>query len=91
MATHHQRFALHDVTLAGVALPGATLDCWEQGGARWSARLVTKRGQVVDAGELVGRISDGRVVSGQATIGDRMPAGNGILVTFHGSGPLRGF
>jgi hypothetical protein len=53
----HQRFALRDVRFAGVHLPGATMDCWEdeEGRAHWSARVVMRLGLVLDEGELAGR------------------------------------
>ena len=92
MATRHQRFALRDVTFAGLEMPGATLDRWEvPGGARWSARLVTRRPPPCDAGELVGRTLDGRLVSGHAVVADRQPAeGRAELVVFQGTGDLDG-
>jgi hypothetical protein len=33
VARRHQRFALGDVTLVGVQLPGATMVCWGNEGA----------------------------------------------------------
>ena len=92
--TSHQRFALRDVTFAGSEMPGATVDRWEQAGAaRWSVRLVTRHPPSVDVGELVGRTSDGRIVSGQAVVAGREAGGSArreVLVVFHGSGPLHG-
>ena len=95
MAVRHQRFALKDVTFDGVAMPGATLDCWqdEGGNAQWSARVVTRLGPVLDEGELSGRTNDGRVVSGHALVADRQGGPGGrreMLLVFHGSGDLRG-
>ena len=90
----HQRFALRVVSFAGLEMPGATVDCWEQAGAaQWSARLVTRHPPSVDAGELVGRTSDGRTVSGHAVVAGREAGGSArreVMVVFHGSGPLRG-
>jgi hypothetical protein len=59
VARRHQCFALRDVRFAGVHLPGATMDCWEddEGRAHWSARVVMRLGLVLDEGELAGRTS----------------------------------
>jgi hypothetical protein len=53
VASRHRRFALHAVTYAGVAMPGATMDCWQdaRGQARWSARVVTRSCPAVAAGK----------------------------------------
>jgi hypothetical protein len=81
------------VTFAGVALPGATLDRWEDDGGRawWSARVVSRSGTIPDEGELVGRTTDGRFVSGHCVVGDRQ-VGEGArretLIEFHGDGEL---
>ncbi len=96
MAKRHLRFALIDVTFAGVSLPGATVDCWEDdaGHAQWSARVVTRTGPVLDEGELAGRTADGRALSGHALVADRQIGAGGrreTLVEFHGSGDLHGF
>jgi len=73
MNTRHLRFAIHDVTFGGAAMPGATIDQWHDvgGNAQWSARLVTRPGAMVDEGELSGRTKDGRFVSGHALVSDR--------------------
>jgi hypothetical protein len=93
MNTRHLRFAIHDVTFGGAAMPGATIDQWHDvgGNAQWSARLVTRPGAMVDEGELSGRTKDGRVVSGHALVSDRQVGPGGrrdILVVFHGDGAL---
>jgi hypothetical protein len=93
MTTRHLRFAIHDVTFGGAAMPGATIDQWHDGGgnAQWSARLVTRPGVMVDEGELSGRTKDGRMVSGHALVSDRQVGPGGrrdILVVFHGAGVL---
>ena len=76
-------------------MPGATIDRWQDdfGRARWSARLVTRAGPMVDEGELAGRTVDGRLVSGHALVADRQVGATGrreVLVVFHGSGNLVG-
>jgi hypothetical protein len=96
VAPRHQRFALRDVTFEGVALPGATMDCWEDDGghAQWSARVVTRTGPAVDEGELAGKTADGRILSGHVLIADRQVGPGGrreMLIVFHGSGLLNGF
>jgi hypothetical protein len=95
MARRHSRFALTDVTFAGVSLPGATMDCWEDsaGNAQWSARVVTRTGPILDEGELAGRTADGRLISGHVVVADRQVGAGGrreTLVEFHGSGSLHG-
>jgi hypothetical protein len=91
----HQRFALLDVTFGGVALPSATVDCWQdtRGESQWQARVLTKTGPMLEAGELSGRTADGRILTGQALVADQQ-VGPGsrreTLVVFHGSGALRG-
>lgn len=94
VARQHQRFALKDVTFAGVPLPGATMDSWQddEEHAHWSARVVT-RVAVLDEGELAGRTAEGRLVSGHAVVADRQVGPGGrreTLVVFHGSGILHG-
>jgi hypothetical protein len=92
----HQRFALFDVTFAGVSLPGATMDCWQDDGGQpqWLARVLTRLCPAVEDGELFGRTADGRTLSGHAVVADQQ-VGPGsrreTLVVFHGSGPLHGF
>jgi hypothetical protein len=93
--TNHVRFALRDVTFGGVALPGATVDCWDDGDghARWSARIVTRVGPAIEEGELTGRTADGRALSGHAVVADRQVGAGGrreTLVELHGSGDLHG-
>ncbi|MFL5674268.1 MAG: hypothetical protein ACJ779_04630 [Chloroflexota bacterium] len=95
MTTRHVRFAIHDVTFGGISLPGATVDCWDdsEGTSRWSARIVTRVGPAIDEGELTGRMSDGRSLSGHAVVADRQIGAGGrreTLVELHGSGALRG-
>ena len=92
----HQRLALHDVTFAGIALPGATLDCWHDanGNPQWVARVITRVAPEPQEGELSGRTGDGRILSGHALIADHQ-VGPGsrreTLIVFHGAGTLNGF
>jgi hypothetical protein len=93
VTTRHQRFALHDVTFNGTAMPGATIDEWRDvaGNDQWSARLVARLGPVLDEGELMGLTADGRLVSGHALVADRQVGPGGrrdLLIVFHGSGTL---
>jgi hypothetical protein len=93
MTTRHTRFALRNVTFGGVAMPGATIDQWHDGGgqAQWSARLVARPGPLLDEGELCGTTADGRQVSGHALVADRQVGPGGrrdVLVVFHGTGLL---
>src|SRR6266542_4425896 len=95
VAARHRRFALHDVTYDGVAMPGATVDCWQdaRGQGQWSARVVTRSCPAVVAGELAGHTADGRAISGDVVIADRLVGPGGrreTLVVFHGSGILHG-
>jgi hypothetical protein len=95
VVTRHERFALHDVTFEGSAMPGATIDRWRDlgGHAQWSARLVGRVGPIVDQGELAGLTLDGRLVSGHALVADRQVGIAGrrdVLLVFHGSGSLTG-
>jgi hypothetical protein len=88
----HLRFALTDVTFAGEAMPGATVDSWDDDGgdARWIARIVMRRSPIADEGVLAGKTRDGRTVSG-AVVVDRQGdpgARREIVVEFHGSGEL---
>jgi hypothetical protein len=91
----HQRFALFDVTFAGVSLPSATMDCWEdsRGQPQWVARVLTRKCPEVEDGELTGRTADGRTLSGHVVVADQM-VGPGsrreTLMIFHGSGTLHG-
>ncbi len=91
----HDRFALLEVTFAGVSLPSATVDCWEdtRGQAQWLARVLTRLCPTVEAGELSGRTADGRMLSGHALVADHQ-VGPGsrreTLVVFHGNGTLHG-
>ena len=90
-----ERFSLHDVTFAGVSLPGATVDCWDDASGRpqWQARALTRACPTVDEGELAGHTADGRALSGHARVADHQ-VGPGsrreILVVFHGAGTLHG-
>ena len=96
MTPKHQRFALHDVTFAGVPISGATVDWWQdsRGQPQWLARVLTRLCPDVAQGELAGRMADGRVLSGAALIADRQ-VGPGSrresLIVFHGSGTLNGY
>ena len=83
------------MTYAGVQLPAATMDCWEdaEGRTQWSARVVTRLGELLDEGELVGSTADGRVVTGHVLLASRQMGPGGrreTLVEFHGSGSLLG-
>jgi hypothetical protein len=92
----HRRFALLDVTFAGVALPSATMDIWtaDTGIDHWSARALLPPGSAVESGRLSGKLKDGRIVSGNVTVANRQagPAGprGQTLVELHGSGALEG-
>jgi hypothetical protein len=95
MAPRLRRLALRGVTYAGVPMPGATLDYWEdaQGPARWSVRLRTRMCPALDGGELAGETSSGQSVSGQVVIVDRQAGEAGrrdIVVVFRGVGLLDG-
>ena len=95
MVTRHVRFALYDVTFAGLALPAATVDCWEDkhGRPQWVARVLTRSRSDLNDGELSGQTADGRALSGHALVADQQvgPAGaRQTLIEFHGSGPLHG-
>ena len=94
MTRRHLRFALHDVTLAGVPVGGATVDAWEDAGAaqRWSARLLIPvahphRDGLLAGTNLAGHRMSGEVHLGETTTGPRR--GRDLLVEFHGDGPLR--
>jgi hypothetical protein len=95
VATRHERFSLHDVTFAGVLLPSATVDCWDDASGRpqWQARGLTRACPTVDEGELAGHTADGRVLSGHARVADQQVGPGGrreTLVVFHGAGTLHG-
>lgn len=83
------------MVFAGVPLPGATLDCWQDANDRpqWLARVLTRACPDVESGGLSGRTKDGREVSGHALVADHQ-VGPGsrreTLVVFHGAGPLSG-
>jgi len=92
----HQRFALFDATFAGVSLPGATMDCWQdsRGQPQWVARVLTRLCPVVEDGELSGHTADGRALSGHALVADQQVGPSSrreTLIVFHGSGTLHGF
>jgi hypothetical protein len=92
----HQRFRLFDVTFAGVPLPGATMDCWQDtnGQPQWVARVLTRLCPTAEVGELSGHTADGRILSGHALIADQGVGPGGrreTLIVFHGSGTLHGF
>lgn len=95
MTTRHQRFALFDVTFAGVAMPGATMDCWQdtQGQPQWVARVLTRVSPTAEDGELSGRTADGRTLTGHVLVADQGVGPGGrreTLIVFHGSGTLHG-
>jgi hypothetical protein len=95
MALNHERFALLGVTFAGVALPSATMDCWEdaRGQPQWLARVLTRSLPSVEDGELSGHTADGRILSGHALVADQQIGPGGrreTLVVFHGTGTLHG-
>ena len=95
VAAKHERFALYGVTFAGVSLPTATIDCWEDvhGRPQWLARVLVRSRTEVDAGELSGQTADGRTLSGHAVIADQQVGPGGMrqtLIVFHGSGTLHG-
>ena len=96
MAAKHQRFALHDVTFAGVSMPSATIDCWEDtlGRPQWVARVLVKARSQIDDGELSGQTADGRTLTGRASVADQQVGPGGLkqtLIVFHGTGTLHGF
>jgi hypothetical protein len=89
----HKRFALRNVTYAGVPLPGATMDLWEddRGNAQWSVRVVARFSPLPDEGELAGQTLDGQQITGHVTVAEREVAWGGrreTVVEFHGSGKL---
>jgi len=94
--THHLRFALHDVTFAGVALPSATVDLWEDDGghSRWSVRALMPQSQQAETGRLTGQTKDGRLVSGDVELANRQAGPGGprgqTLVELHGIGSIEG-
>ncbi|HEV8545824.1 MAG TPA: hypothetical protein VGQ64_06000 [Candidatus Limnocylindrales bacterium] len=96
MPTKHLRFALHDVTFAGVPLPSATMDLWQDdhGVNRWSVRALMPVAQQAEVGRLTGRTKDGRSVSGDVDVANRQMGPSGprgqTLVELHGAGPLEG-
>ena len=96
MAARHERFALYDVTFAGLPLPTATVDCWEDahGSRQWLARVLTRSRLELDDGELSGHTADGRALSGHALVADQQVGPGGArqtLIVLHGSGTLHGF
>ena len=94
MPRQHTRLALREVTFEGLVLPGATLDRWQDdhGRTQWSVRVVTRSPTLPgEAGELLGRTPDGRIVRGQVVVAERQLAEGGrreTLIAFHGSGEL---
>lgn len=94
MKRRHERFALRDVTFAGVSLPGATMDCWEDatGRSRWAARVVGRFRPEQESGQLAGRAADGRVFRGHVVLVEDEAGSLGgkreRLLEFHGSGDL---
>ncbi len=91
----HERFSLRDVTFAGVGLPGATIDCWDDASGRpqWQARVLVRARPSADEGELAGRTADGRALSGRARVADgQVDAGSRreVLLVLHGAGTLHG-
>jgi len=91
----HRRFALHDVTLDGVMVGGATVDRWrdDAGTERWCARLLMPVALALADGVLSGTTSGGdRLVGivrlGDTTVGPRR--GRDVLAELYGEGPLSG-
>jgi hypothetical protein len=87
---NRRRFALRGVVIAGVALPNATLDCWEDvhGGTHWSVRVLAR--PPLANGRFAGLTPDGRLVSGDVRVVGEM-AGPGRMNTLFellGLGPL---
>jgi hypothetical protein len=96
MVMRHERFALHGVTFAGLSMPTATMDCWQdnRGQAQWIARVLVASRCPIDAGEFCGQTADGRALSGHALVADQQVGPGGrrsTLVVLHGSGTLHGF
>jgi hypothetical protein len=96
MAARHQRFALFDVMFAGVSMPAATVDCWEDelGRPQWLARVLVRSRSEVGDGEFSGQTADGRTLSGHALVADQQVGPGGTrqtLIVFHGAGTLHGF
>jgi hypothetical protein len=93
---NHRRFALLDVTFAGVPLPSATMDLWEddQGRHQWSVRALMPVSQHAESGRLVGRTKDDRVLSGEVELANRQVGPSGprgqTLVELHGNGAIEG-
>jgi hypothetical protein len=95
MAARHQRFALFDVTFAGVSMPTATMDCWEDAAGRpqWLARVLVRSRSEVGDGEFSGQTADGRTLTGHALVADQQVGPGGTrqtLIVFHGAGTLHG-
>ena len=91
--TGHRRFTLHEVTLGGLPVGGATVDVWhDSGGAgRWSARLLIPVAHPLRAGVLAGTAAGGRRLSGVVHLGETTAGprrGREVLVEFHGDGQL---
>jgi hypothetical protein len=89
----HRRFALKDVTLAGLPVGGATVDAWRdsENTMHWSARVVVPAAHPVAHGRLEGAMPDGRRLGGEATLvgvtaGPRSRAQ--VLAEFRGTEPL---
>jgi hypothetical protein len=95
VAGRHHRFALLDVSYGGERLPSATLNRWEadDGTVQWNARVLV-RATLEPVGLLVGRLADGRHLSGQArVVGDEPgPRSRGErIVEVRGTGQLEGW
>jgi hypothetical protein len=94
--SRHRRFALLDVTFAGVALPSATVDLWEDDGgvSRWSVRALMPLTQTAESGRLTGRTKDGLQLSGDVALANRQAGPGGprgqTLVELHGTATLEG-
>lgn len=75
MVRRHERFALTDVSYAGVAIGSATVDVWESsaGAVVWCARVLVAIGDLPTNGPFAGMMRDGRLRSGQCHVG------NGVL------------
>ena len=91
---NHRRFALSEVTFDGETVGGATIDAWQNaaGAACWSARVLMPLADDQRSGTLTGRTRDGRIVSGNVSLGGSGagPRTRGaVLVEWHGVSPLR--
>ncbi len=91
---NHRRFALTDVTLAGEAVGGATVDSWiaDAGVACWSARLLMPPVAAATQAELAGTMRSGQRVRGLVQVAEVRAGprnGRSVLVELLGVTPLR--